>query len=157
MMSYGASREQIRIKWPNDLVTKTEGAKVAGILCEKTGRAVLAGVGVNLKTAPGLDGRLTSKLESLTGITLPLNAPEEFLERLIEELRFEPYLQVLRKQYEELAYFRTGDSIRFEDVMTGESGQGRVKGYGEYGEMILETPEGERRLLSEEVHLKSPT
>jgi hypothetical protein len=74
---------------------------------------------------------------------------------LLAELKFEPYLRVLKKTYEEWAWFRPGDTIRFEDVVTREEGHGRVTGYGEYGEMIVMTANGERRLLSEEVHLKS--
>lgn len=35
-----------RIKWPNDVLI--DGRKVAGILCERRGAAVVAGVGVNL-------------------------------------------------------------------------------------------------------------
>ena len=157
MLGYGVGREQIRIKWPNDVVTADTGAKLAGILCEKVQKAVLAGVGVNLKLAPPVEGRLTASLEGLTGVRLPLDGEDEFLDRLLEELRFEPYLKVLQKQYDEWAWFRPGDSIRFEDAVTREEGYGRVMGYGEYGEMIVMTGKGERRLLSEEVHLKSRT
>ena len=39
------------IKWVNDLYL--EGKKVCGILCERTGDAVIVGVGLNLKTPEG--------------------------------------------------------------------------------------------------------
>ncbi len=44
----------VRIKWPNDLLV--DGAKLAGILLEREGDAVIAGFGVNLANHPdGLD------------------------------------------------------------------------------------------------------
>lgn len=155
MMEYGVTREQIRIKWPNDVVHAGSGAKIAGILCEKVQRIVIAGVGVNLRSAPAVEGRATTSVADLTGLALPPEFPDEFLDKLLAELKFEPYLRVLKKTYEEWAWFRPGDSIRFEDSVTREEGQGRVTGYGEYGEMIVMTGNGEKRLLSEEVHLKS--
>lgn len=36
-----------RLKWPNDVLI--EGRKVAGILCERVGDRVIAGIGVNVK------------------------------------------------------------------------------------------------------------
>jgi BirA family biotin operon repressor/biotin-[acetyl-CoA-carboxylase] ligase len=155
MLEYGVTREQVRIKWPNDVVDAGSGAKIAGILCEKVQRIVIAGIGVNLRAAPPVEGRVTTSVADLTGMALPLDFPEEFLDRLLGELKFEPYLRVLKKTYEEWAWFRPGDVIRFEDAITREEGHGRVTGYGEYGEMIVMTANGERRLLSEEVHLKS--
>lgn len=39
----------VQVKWPNDLLL--EGAKVGGILCERAGAVVLAGIGLNLNHA----------------------------------------------------------------------------------------------------------
>ncbi|MBH1999629.1 MAG: biotin--[acetyl-CoA-carboxylase] ligase [Sphingomonadaceae bacterium] len=50
---------QARIKWPNDVLV--DGAKIAGILLERTGDAVIVGVGVNVTGHPvGLDRPVTS-------------------------------------------------------------------------------------------------
>lgn len=50
---------QARIKWPNDVLV--EGAKIAGILLERAGDAVVIGVGVNVAGHPeGLDRPVTS-------------------------------------------------------------------------------------------------
>ena len=38
------------LKWPNDLLV--DGAKLAGILLEREGEAVIVGIGVNLASAP---------------------------------------------------------------------------------------------------------
>jgi len=50
---------QARIKWPNDVLV--DDAKIAGILLERTGDAVIVGIGINVKDHPqGLDRPVTS-------------------------------------------------------------------------------------------------
>lgn len=67
----------VRIKWPNDLLF--DGAKLAGILLEREGDAVILGFGVNLAHHPqGLERPATS-LTALAGMA-PEPAP--FLEIL---------------------------------------------------------------------------
>lgn len=71
----------VRIKWPNDLVW--EGAKLAGILLERQGDAVILGFGVNLAAHPeGLDRPVTS-IAALAGRA---PAPDAFLEILARNL-----------------------------------------------------------------------
>jgi BirA family biotin operon repressor/biotin-[acetyl-CoA-carboxylase] ligase len=48
------------LKWPNDLMLG--GAKLAGILLERSGERVVAGFGVNLASAPQIEGRATADL-----------------------------------------------------------------------------------------------
>lgn len=48
------------LKWPNDVLL--EGAKLAGILLERSGEAVVIGCGVNLAHHPGLADRPTTSL-----------------------------------------------------------------------------------------------
>lgn len=50
----------VTIKWPNDLLLA--GAKVSGILLERSGEAVVAGFGVNLAAHPDLPNRPTTSL-----------------------------------------------------------------------------------------------
>jgi BirA family transcriptional regulator, biotin operon repressor / biotin---[acetyl-CoA-carboxylase] ligase len=54
-----------QIKWPNDVLA--DGAKLSGILLERTGVAVVMGVGVNLASHPELTDRKTTSLAQLTG------------------------------------------------------------------------------------------
>jgi BirA family transcriptional regulator, biotin operon repressor / biotin---[acetyl-CoA-carboxylase] ligase len=71
----------VQIKWPNDLLL--DGAKLAGILLEREGDAVILGFGVNLAHHPhGLERPVTS-LAALAG-----RAPEPgpFLEILARNL-----------------------------------------------------------------------
>lgn len=49
----------IQIKWPNDLLT-ADGAKFCGMLLERSGDAVIIGIGINLFThPPGLERAVT--------------------------------------------------------------------------------------------------
>ena len=51
------------LKWPNDVMIG--GAKLAGILMERQGNAIVIGVGINLLTAPEVPGRETGALAAV--------------------------------------------------------------------------------------------
>ncbi len=55
----------VRLKWPNDLLCGD--AKLAGILLERVGDAVVVGIGANLANAPSLADRATVALADLGG------------------------------------------------------------------------------------------
>lgn len=55
-----APGRDLMLKWPNDLMLAN--AKLGGILLERAGDRVIAGFGVNLATAPRIDGRVTADL-----------------------------------------------------------------------------------------------
>jgi BirA family biotin operon repressor/biotin-[acetyl-CoA-carboxylase] ligase len=52
-----------RLKWPNDVMVGD--AKLAGILLERAGEAVIVGIGVNLVASPDAAGRATIALADL--------------------------------------------------------------------------------------------
>lgn len=54
---------QALLKWPNDVMIG--GAKLAGILMERQGDAIIVGVGVNLRAAPAVPGRETVALAAM--------------------------------------------------------------------------------------------
>ena len=58
-----ADPSALSLKWPNDLLVGR--AKLAGILLEREGDAVVIGIGVNLAAAPDVEGRETTALASL--------------------------------------------------------------------------------------------
>ena len=62
------------IKWPNDVLL--DGAKLAGILLERSGNAVVIGFGVNLADHPDDPQRRATDIAAITG-QAPL--PETFL------------------------------------------------------------------------------
>ncbi|HQV02646.1 MULTISPECIES: biotin--[acetyl-CoA-carboxylase] ligase [unclassified Novosphingobium] len=53
----------VLLKWPNDLMIGS--AKLAGILLERVGDAVIVGIGTNLAQAPQVEGRETIALSAL--------------------------------------------------------------------------------------------
>jgi BirA family biotin operon repressor/biotin-[acetyl-CoA-carboxylase] ligase len=55
----------LSLKWPNDLMAGP--AKLAGILLERAGEAVVVGVGVNIAQAPEVAGRRTIAFNALPG------------------------------------------------------------------------------------------
>ena len=61
-------RRELLLKWPNDLMIG--GAKLAGVLLEREGDAIVVGIGVNLAAAPSLPDRETISLADL-GVTAP--------------------------------------------------------------------------------------
>ena len=64
---------RLMLKWPNDLLV--DGAKLAGILLERSGGHVVVGCGVNLAWAPEVSGRATTALAALGHpVDLPLFA-----------------------------------------------------------------------------------
>jgi BirA family biotin operon repressor/biotin-[acetyl-CoA-carboxylase] ligase len=80
-----------QIKWPNDVLAlsppispsppllKGRGFKVAGILLERAGEAVVIGIGVNLASHPLGLSRATTSIAALTGSAPD---PEAFLDHL---------------------------------------------------------------------------
>src|SRR5690606_23398371 len=63
----------VRIKWPNDLMV--DDAKVAGILLERSGDAIVIGYGLNVQSAPAIEGRATASLHDRIW---PMPVPELF-------------------------------------------------------------------------------
>ena len=63
----------LMLKWPNDLMLG--GAKLAGILLERSSDRVVAGFGVNLAGAPEIAGRKTASLKPLAEIAPQAFAP----------------------------------------------------------------------------------
>lgn len=53
------------LKWPNDAMI--DGAKIAGILMERSGDTVVAGIGLNVAHAPELPDRATTSLSRALG------------------------------------------------------------------------------------------
>lgn len=59
----GVTAPDMLLKWPNDVMV--DGAKLAGILLERQGDAVVVGIGVNLVAAPVVPDRPTVALADL--------------------------------------------------------------------------------------------
>lgn len=61
----GEDRPGCILKWPNDVLVN--GAKISGVLLERCGDHVVAGIGINVRTAPVVPGRATISLHAAGG------------------------------------------------------------------------------------------
>lgn len=67
------------IKWPNDILV--DGNKIAGCLIEYSGRFVIVGIGINVKSNPTVDKYKTTKMDNYSDVPL-----EVLLKRLMRNL-----------------------------------------------------------------------
>ena len=68
------------IKWPNDILI--DGKKVSGTLIEYSGRFVIVGIGINIKTNPTVNASYkTTKLDNYVSVTR-----DELLNKLMRNL-----------------------------------------------------------------------
>jgi BirA family biotin operon repressor/biotin-[acetyl-CoA-carboxylase] ligase len=131
----------LQLKWPNDLLAG--GAKLAGILLEREGDAVVAGFGVNLASHPDLPDRPSASLAGLAGSAPD---PTAFLETLADAFarwlarwRRDGVAPVRRRWLE--AAHPTGTALA-----TAE-GEGLFEGLDEEGALRLRLADGTLRLV----------
>ncbi len=55
------------IKWPNDILI--DGMKISGTLIEYSGRFVIVGIGINIKSNPTVENYKTTKMENYVNVT----------------------------------------------------------------------------------------
>jgi BirA family biotin operon repressor/biotin-[acetyl-CoA-carboxylase] ligase len=134
------------VKWPNDVWIA--GGKVAGILVEAGDDHVVVGVGINVgvKEFPTvLEGSATSLLlESGEAPELPV-VLALVLERLqVWQAKIGPGFEELLRAFR-VRCALTGKTVRLlaaDGILSGT-----VAGIGDGGELLLQTPEGLRRLV----------
>jgi BirA family biotin operon repressor/biotin-[acetyl-CoA-carboxylase] ligase len=151
--------KEVMLKWPNDLVLSS-GEKLGGILCEKVESGVIAGIGLNLTTAPSIDGRACSSLGELlqeakvSGFEITRDPPSSsaILEMILEDLGREPSLEGLRADFLSVSIYPLGHAIQWQDSQSGGLRKGRMLGLGLHGELQVELPDGKTQaLFSEEI------
>lgn len=135
---------RIEIKWPNDIMIN--GKKAAGMVCEKTGSFLLAGIGCNLgqrEFSPELKKKATSLFQVLKGRG---PEPEEFLPVILEEIKsaleshdwLEKINNALYRKNSPVKFYRglsSADSIlKKEDFL-----EGILLGVGTEGELLIQT------------------
>ena len=132
---------EVRIKWPNDLLA--DGAKLAGILLEREGDAVVVGFGVNVAHHP--EG-LAQPTTSLAALARKPPAAAALCERLADT--FATRLDQWRR--EGLAPLRSAWIAAAHPVGTPlatSEGEGAFDGLDESGALRLRLPDGQRRLI----------
>ncbi|MDR0625415.1 MAG: biotin--[acetyl-CoA-carboxylase] ligase [Holosporales bacterium] len=134
----------VKIKWPNDLFL--DGRKIAGVLVEAEGDFVIIGLGINVLTAPVLEGeRKTSCLfdyaqsqrsDELTSF-LCMSVRELIVYDLLEG--FDKIHTLIFEHFQKIK--QTWESVSFEINKEVERASltGIFRWLGEDGEMVLET------------------
>lgn len=136
-----------QIKWPNDILS-IDGAKISGMLLERSGDAVIVGIGVNLTTYPeGLQRPVTSV--AALGVVPP--SPQIFVEHLaayfaalIVQWRVHGLGSILSVWRQSAHPVGTALSVNLPD---GESLQGLYDGLGEDGALKLRLANGSIRAI----------
>lgn len=134
------------LKWPNDLLIG--GAKVAGILLERQGDDVVIGFGINMASAPQIDGRTTTCLSIHGNFEGTVN---EMLDRLAN---FVPWgvsvwrdqgVAALCRRWESEAY-PCGTPLNV-NLPDGESVNGQFDGLTDDGALRLRLADGTIRVI----------
>ncbi len=133
------------LKWPNDLLI--DGAKLSGILLERTDDAVVIGMGVNLAHHPDLPDRPTT---SLAAHGTPVD-PAQFAETLAETFsrwlsrwRGEGLAPVRQRWLDRAHPVGTALTARLPD---GTAHDGLFDGLDGDGALILRLADGGRRVI----------
>ncbi|NYD40899.1 biotin--[acetyl-CoA-carboxylase] ligase [Nocardioides panaciterrulae] len=147
-----AAGHDARLKWPNDVLLGTDEKKVAGILVERIdtpgGPAALAGVGLNVSTAPG-----ELPVETATSLMIGSGTEPDRTELLLA------ILQTVREEYDawQSGGSRAGEDLRTaylrscvtvgQDVRVELPGSapllGRATGLDAGGRLVVQGPGGE--------------
>lgn len=137
----------IMIKWPNDLLT-TDGAKICGILLERTADAIVVGVGINLAVHPqGLERRVTDLRAQGANPPHPQAVVEilaDFLQTWLGRWRVGGVGPIL-KSWQALAH-RKGAALTV-NLPSGEVFEGLYAGLEEDGALKLRLADGEFRAI----------
>ena len=119
------------IKWPNDVLL--EGRKVCGILIETRGPCAVVGIGLNVN-----ESALPPELGAVS--IFQLLGREVDREQLVRSIR-EQLVELLELDPRVIAE-RVWDRLAWKDkvVVTASGRRGRIRGFGENGELKVETP-----------------
>jgi len=143
---YGAGGEgTLAIKWPNDLLIG--GAKLTGILLERSGDAVVIGIGVNLAHHPEALDRPTTSLAAHSVAVAPapfLETLAEIFARWLTRWRSEGLAPVRTRWIERAHPKGTALSARTGD---GAVVQGLFDGLDDNGALILRLAGGGRHVM----------
>jgi BirA family biotin operon repressor/biotin-[acetyl-CoA-carboxylase] ligase len=133
------------LKWPNDLLLA--GAKLAGILLERAGDAVVIGVGVNLAHHPDLPDRPTTSLAAHGALVDPATFADTLAEataRWLQRWRGEGIAPIRARWLERAHPPGTALTARLPD---GASFDGLFDGLDASGALTLRLASGEARVI----------
>lgn len=135
---------ELGLKWPNDLVAYKDGrlVKLGGIIGEKAGEILILGLGLNLQSAPRLEGRAipAASFKELNAIVPDSRVLARMILDAWQDLNteFSPAFQIFH-------WPESGTPIQW------ERGQGVVMGWEEDGRLKVTTASGIERLSAGEI------
>ena len=143
------------LKWPNDLLAR-DGRKLAGILAESTGSAVVVGIGLNVSTATEELPETGTSLSRVTGATVDrapvllefLRAVEKRYRRWTEHLG-DPVASGLAQDY--LAWSSTVGTTVSVSLPDGSTLDGVAQAVDWDGRLVVATAEGTVELAAGDV------
>ena len=157
---YEVNGKEIKLKWPNDvMVTKPENGKLAGILVEKHGDAVVLGIGLNVNEPQDREGvdPAASYVTYVANIKRLDTADfgREFLEQfyaLYEQWLTEGFAP-LKDEFND-AMLLSGLTMEIVDALGNSLAKGIAQGVDERGYLLLEREDGSvQAVASGEVHV----
>ncbi|HET8995066.1 MAG TPA: biotin--[acetyl-CoA-carboxylase] ligase [Acetobacteraceae bacterium] len=136
------------LKWPNDVLVK--GAKVAGILLEQVGDALVVGVGLNILHAPERASYQVTTIAACGGLATVDGARAILLDRMARQLQTweEDGFAPIRAAWLVRAH-PVGAALRV--TLEGRSLSGHFAGLDQDGALLLDMPEGRRRVVAGDV------
>lgn len=147
-----------RLKWPNDLIINDK--KVGGILVENRSGVTLAGIGINLTSAPEADilreqhaapaGCLGSLGDTHTPLALWLQLTSRGCRQLIELFEQKSEQRVLQQVTQSMAYL--GEPVMVSDYRGG-SFEAKIVGLSPTGGLKVQTEGGLKEIRSGSISL----
>lgn len=139
---------EIVVKWPNDVLVG--GGKISGILLEQVDGVVVVGIGLNVLIAPSTAGYKTATIAASGGIASVDGARDLLLAAFGQHLTtwqeqgFAPIRAAwLARSYPIGAKLRVG--------VQGRTVEGAFAGLDVDGALLLDTPDGQRRIVAGDV------
>jgi BirA family biotin operon repressor/biotin-[acetyl-CoA-carboxylase] ligase len=141
------------LKWPNDVLVND--GKIAGILVETVDDAQIIGIGVNVLEAPRNAPYKTATLVGSGGIATVDGARDILLDSLAKNLAAwtDDGFDAIREAWLARAH-PIGTSLRAS--IGGRTEEGLFAGLDQDGAMLLDTPDGRKRIVAAEVSGASP-